>query len=505
MNIYNRKQRWKLVLLILALGIVGVTLWYSNRIASDIRSRERENVELWSRAVKKKAELVMFTEKLFEELGEEERKKADLLGKVYRYLSENDEITEFELATEILRSNATIPVLIANDSGKVLFSSNLEESRDNDRGYLDSLLLVMRRRHQPIHLEEVGQSIYYNDSRLFSQLQITMDDLINTFISETVINAASVPVIMTDSSRTTILTAALGSEILPADTTLIRARLNSMASQNEPIRIELPGQGVRWIFFEDSVVLQRLSLFPLYQLILIAVFLFVAYLIFSTFRKAEQNQVWVGMAKETAHQLGTPLSSLMAWTTLIEEGKATAEMVAEMNKDIQRLVIVSERFSKIGSSPELKLYALDALIKNSIEYLSSRSSKNISMSVEVAPGNYDVMLNEALFGWVIENIVKNAIDAMEGFGKISVAVYEEEDLFYVELTDTGKGIPKSDWNTVFQPGFTTKSRGWGLGLSLAKRIITEYHKGKIYILKSEKGRGTTFRIEMHQAQKSQSS
>jgi len=496
MNIYNRKQRWKLVLLLLALGIVGVTLWYSNHIASEIRARERENVELWSRAVKKKAELVMFTEKLFSELGDEERKKADLLGKVYRYLSENDEMTEFELATEILRSNTTIPVMIADNMGKVLFSSNLDESRLQDDNYLDSLLNAMRLRHKPIRLEEVGQNIYYNDSRLFSQLKLTMDDLINAFISETVINAASVPVIMTDSSQRNILTAALGSDVLPTDTVKIREKLNSMAISNAPIRVELPGQGVRLIFFEDSVVLQRLSLFPMYQLILIAVFLIVSYLIFSTFRKAEQNQVWVGMAKETAHQLGTPLSSLMAWTTLIEEGKATSEMVAEMNKDIQRLVTVSERFSKIGSSPELKLLALDDLVSKAIGYLASRASKNVTISVDVAPGSYMAMLNEALFGWVIENIVKNAVDAMEGMGVITVLVFEDGDKMCVELTDTGKGIQKSDWNTVFQPGFTTKSRGWGLGLSLAKRIITEYHNGNIYISKSERGRGTTFRIEL---------
>lgn len=497
MNIYNRKQRWKLVLLMLALGIVGVTLWYSNHIAAEIRMRERENVELWSRAVKKKAELVMFTERLFSELGEEERKKADLLGKVYRYLSENDEMTEFVLATEILRLNATIPVMIANDTGKVLFSSNLDETRNGDKVYLDSLLNVMRLRHKPIRLEVVGQSIFYDDSRLFTQLQLTMDDLINAFISETVINAASVPVIMTDSSQKNILTAALGSDILPSDTVQIRARLNSMAASNAPIKVELPGQGVRLIFFEDSVVLQRLSLFPLYQLILIAVFLIVSYLIFSTFRKAEQNQVWVGMAKETAHQLGTPLSSLMAWTTLIEEGKASSEMVAEMNKDIQRLVTVSERFSKIGSAPELKLYALDVLVRNSMEYLSSRSSKNVNTLVDVAPGKYKAMLNEALFGWVIENIFKNAIDAMEGVGTISVKVFYEENKICLELSDTGKGIPKSDWSSVFQPGFTTKARGWGLGLSLAKRIITEYHNGSIYIIKSEKGKGTTFRIEIN--------
>jgi len=484
-------------LLILALGIVGVTLWYSNKIAVDIRARERENVELWSRAVKKKAELVMFTERLFDELGEEERKKADLLGKVYRYLSENDEMTEFELATEILRSNATIPVLIANDSGEVLFSSNLDASRSEDELYLDSLLKVMKSRHRPIRLEEVGQSIYYDDSRLFSQLQLTMDDLIHAFISETVINAAAVPVIMTDSSQSNILTAALGTDLIPSDTVFIRNRLKAMAAANPPIRIELPGQGVRLIFFEDSLVLQQLSLFPLYQLILIAVFLIVSYLIFSTFRKAEQNQVWVGMAKETAHQLGTPLSSLMAWTTLIEEGRATPEMVTEMNKDIQRLVTVSERFSKIGSAPELKLYALDHLVKNSIEYLSSRASKNIGMSVTVSDGSFRAMMNEALFGWVIENIVKNAIDAMEGAGRISISVFRENEMLCVELSDTGKGIPKSDWNTVFQPGFTTKSRGWGLGLSLAKRIITEYHGGRLFITSSEKGKGTTFRIELH--------
>lgn len=174
-------------------------------------------------------------------------------------------------------------------------------------------------------------------------------------------------------------------------------------------------------------------------------------------------------------------------------------MVAEMNRDIHRLVTVSERFSKIGSSPELKLLALDDLVSKAIGYLASRASKNVTISLDIAPGSYIAMLNEALFGWVIENIVKNAVDAMDGVGSINVCVLRHEGKLCVELADTGKGIPKSEWNKVFQPGYTTKARGWGLGLSLAKRIITEYHGGSIYIARSEKGRGTCFRIELNAA------
>jgi signal transduction histidine kinase len=345
-------------------------------------------------------------------------------------------------------------------------------------------------------LTQVGQKIYYDDSRLFRQLQTTMNDLINSFISETVINSASVPVVVTDSSQTIILKKGNIDTLAFATPELIASKLNEMKAVNTPIEVVLPGQGKQYIFYEDSEVLQQLQLFPVLQLILIGVFLLSSYLIFSTFRKAEQNQVWVGMAKETAHQLGTPLSSLMAWSALLETQGVDKSSLEELNKDIDRLNTITDRFSKIGSKPELNEVNMTDSIKEMIDYLDSRVSKKVIISVTSENSDITAYINKTLFSWVIENIVKNAIDAMNGEGKLNLNISQENNHVFVDITDTGKGIPKNQWQTVFEPGFTTKKRGWGLGLSLVKRIIKQYHEGRIYVKWSEPGKGTTFRIEV---------
>jgi signal transduction histidine kinase len=226
------------------------------------------------------------------------------------------------------------------------------------------------------------------------------------------------------------------------------------------------------------------------------VFLLSSYLIFSTFRKAEQNQVWVGMAKETAHQLGTPLSSLMAWSALLEAQGVDKNSIEELNKDIDRLNTITDRFSKIGSKPELHEVNMTQTLRDMIDYLDSRVSKKVTINVTADDESLTAHINKPLFSWVIENIVKNAIDAMDGQGKLTLHLLYENNRACIDITDTGKGIPKHQWKTVFEPGFTTKKRGWGLGLSLVKRIITQYHNGRIYVKWSEAGKGTTFRIEL---------
>jgi signal transduction histidine kinase len=345
-------------------------------------------------------------------------------------------------------------------------------------------------------LTQVGQKIYYDDSRLFRQLQTTMNDLINSFISETVINSASVPVVVTDSTQTIILKKGNIDTLAFATAELIASKLSEMKAINKPIEVVLPGQGKQYIFYEDSEVLKLLQLFPVLQLILIGVFLLSSYLIFSTFRKAEQNQVWVGMAKETAHQLGTPLSSLMAWSALLETQGVDKSSLEELNKDIDRLNTITDRFSKIGSKPELHEVNVPVAMKEMIDYLDSRVSKKVVITVTSENPDITAYINKTLFSWVIENIVKNAIDAMDGVGKLNLHIGQENNRVYIDITDTGKGIPKNQWRTVFEPGFTTKKRGWGLGLSLVKRIIKQYHEGRIYVKWSEAGKGTTFRIEV---------
>jgi signal transduction histidine kinase len=325
-----------------------------------------------------------------------------------------------------------------------------------------------------------------------------MNDLINSFISETVINSASVPVMVTDSTQTVILKKGNIDTVALDSPESIKLKLQEMRMVNAPIEVLLPGQGKQYIFYEDSAVLKQLQLFPVLQLILIGVFLLSSYLIFSTFRKAEQNQVWVGMAKETAHQLGTPLSSLMAWSALLEAQGVDKSSLDELNKDIDRLNTITDRFSKIGSVPELKEVNIPETVREMIAYLDSRVSKKVVIRVAAEDETITAHLNKPLFSWVIENIVKNAIDAMDGVGTLKLEILRDNNRVCIDITDSGKGIPKRQWKTVFEPGFTTKKRGWGLGLSLVKRIIKQYHDGRIYVKWSEAGKGTTFRIELRE-------
>jgi signal transduction histidine kinase len=268
-----------------------------------------------------------------------------------------------------------------------------------------------------------------------------------------------------------------------------------MKSQHTPIEINFADNQKNFIYYKDSIILTQLKYYPYFQLLVIALFLLVSYIAFSTSRKAEQNQVWVGMAKETAHQLGTPLSSLIAWLEIIKAKTPDDEFVIELEKDVQRLSTITDRFSKIGSAPALKKENLTTVIENAIGYIRTRSSSKVIFSLENAQ-QYDVEapLNIALFDWVLENIFKNAIDSMSGEGNIHVKITDQQQFAYIDISDTGKGIPKSKYKDVFKPGFTSKSRGWGLGLSLSKRIVEEYHEGQIFVKSSELNKGTTFRI-----------
>jgi two-component system, sporulation sensor kinase D len=250
------------------------------------------------------------------------------------------------------------------------------------------------------------------------------------------------------------------------------------------------------VFYTHSFLLTQLRYYPVAQLLAIGIFLIVAYILFSTARNVEQNQVWVGMSKETAHQLGTPISSLMAWLELLKMQGVEESIINEIQKDVSRLENITERFSKIGSEPKLTMYPLADIINESVDYMKTRSSDKVQFFVnDHCENSCTVSINKNLFEWVLENLFKNSIDAMHGAGIISVDIYENTSRIYVDVSDTGKGISKSHFKTVFNPGFTSKKRGWGLGLSLSKRIIQNYHKGKIFV-KNSSASGTTFRIAL---------
>lgn len=250
------------------------------------------------------------------------------------------------------------------------------------------------------------------------------------------------------------------------------------------------------VCYDESTLLKRLSAWPYWQLGIVMIFVVVAIFALQSSKRAEQNKVWVGLSKETAHQLGTPISSLMAWVEILKENYPDDELIPEMNKDVKRLELIADRFSKIGSLPEPVNASMNDVLTHVTDYMDRRTSKKVEIVRELPEHEVMVKMNASLFEWVIENLCKNAVDAMEGRGKIVLSLYDEDKKVSIEVADNGKGIRKKDIKNVFTPGFTTKKRGWGLGLSLAKRIVEEYHKGRIYVKSSEVGVGTTFRIEM---------
>ena len=263
----------------------------------------------------------------------------------------------------------------------------------------------------------------------------------------------------------------------------------------DPIEINILGDK-QWIYYKDSALLYQLRYYPIYQLGFIGLFMFIAYFMFSASRKSEQNKVWAGMAKETAHQIATPLSSLMAWIELLKGKEGTESMVHEMEKDIKRLETITDRFSKIGSKSELQKVDVVHLIRQSVEYLKSRMPVNTLFTLDFPDKEIIIPINSILLEWVVENLVKNAVDAMKGRGKIKISITEDTNNLILNIADNGDGIDRSILKNIFKPGVTSKKRGWGLGLSLSKRIVEEYHKGSIFVMQSEKGVGTTFCIQL---------
>ena len=307
----------------------------------------------------------------------------------------------------------------------------------------------------------------------------------------------TIPVIVTDENESVI--SWLNIEIGKKDTAqYIADYARRMRANGNSIRIAFDDEDESRYYevcYDESLLLNRLTVYPYIQLAVVVLFVLIAIFALLSFKKTEQNRVWVGLSKETAHQLGTPISSLMAWTELLKD-KYDDDLILEMEKDVNRLEMVAERFSKIGSMPEPVTADMVGVLDGVIDYVEHRSPATVKFVRDFPNPPVNAKVNASLFGWVIENICKNAVDAMGGKGKLTIKLMEEKNHVTIDVTDTGKGIAKNSWRSVFDPGYTTKERGWGLGLSLAKRIVTEYHKGKIFVAHSELGKGTTFRIEL---------
>lgn len=516
MNLYSNKQKWKIVLLLVALITVAASLWVSNSIVQKVSDRERLRAKQWADAIKKKAELIEFTDEAFQQLRGYERRKIKLyLDATKEILKpiEGDFFPDYAFPLSIINENKDIPVVLVDNSFSISGHKNIDfdtadirllypnlSKKEIEKRFEDSLLKLTKLwsvNHPPFRMEVVKgltMTLYYTDTKRTIELERERDSLINAFNNELIFDAKLVPVVLLSKDKDSLIASNLPTS--KTDSAHIKQTVAELEKVNEPIEIDLGGEEKNYLYFDNSNELKQLQSYPYIQFLIIGLFIFIGYLLFSTFRKAEQNQVWAGMAKETAHQLGTPLSSLMAWVQLLEAQNVDPSIVAEMQKDVERLDTVSQRFSKIGSETQLNDSNIITTIQGVMTYLRPRISAKINMDAQFSSDEISVKHNKALMEWVMENILRNAVDAMEAHGSIEVNVKSVPERVHIDITDTGKGLLPKQYKSIFEPGYTTKKRGWGLGLSLVKRIVEEYHRGKVYVLHSEVGKGTTIRISL---------
>jgi signal transduction histidine kinase len=483
------------LLLLSATVIIIIALLYTNTLVKEVAKDERQRVKIWADAIRQKAELVNYSEIFFENIKVEERKKIEIWAEATKRTIAADENEDLTFYSNIIAGNNTIPVVVTDQNDNIITAINVDFNIDSVKKF-DGNLKKEFSKYPPIIINVYGiiNYLYYTDSRLFTELKRFLDDLTESFFNEIVCNSASVPVIVTDSTEHNIVAFGNIDSASMKDTAYIANLMSIMKSQNNPIEVSLRNKGKQYIYYKDSYLITQLRYYPVIFIAIIGVFLLVSYLLFSTARRSEQNQVWVGLAKETAHQLGTPLSSLLAWLEYLKLKNVEEGITDEISKDIKRLELITDRFSKIGSSPVLEKHNLNNAINEVVDYLKIRTSKKVNYTLNLPDEDIVVNLNRPLFEWVIENLCKNAVDAMNGVGTIEIEVTTSDKFVFIDVKDTGKGILRRQFKTVFNPGFTGKKGGWGLGLTLSERIIKNYHKGKIFVKSSVINKGTVFRI-----------
>ena len=483
---------------VIAMLVIAASLWYTNRLVKSIAEQETKQVKMWAAAMEQHAVMMKSTEEFFNKVSEQEQLRVDLLANAYRSVIDISSNENTAIYLDIIRNNISIPLVITDSKDKIIFSSNLPKDQENKKTF-DAEMKRAYSKFPPIKIDPgygTVQWLHYNESLIYTELKAVLEGMINHFMEEITINSVGAPVIITNEDQSQILSFGNLDSLLMQDTAYVAKQLEIMRDENEPLQIDFMNTGKATVFYRTSDLVEQMRYYPLIQLFVFALFLIVAYLLFSYARRSEQNQVWAGMAKETAHQLGTPLSSLMGWIELMKLQDEPFVGTHEMEKDIERLQIVTDRFSKIGSVPVPEPTDIIYLIRDTMDYLQKRFSKKFEFEINLPEGELVMPLIPSLFRWVLENLTKNAIDAMGDKGKITLDLIDDGDHIHLDLSDTGKGIPKSKIKQVFNPGYTSKKRGWGLGLSLAKRIIEDYHKGKIFVKSSVVGEGTTFRITL---------
>jgi signal transduction histidine kinase len=480
---------------VLAVIIITISIYYTNRLVKRFAAQESKQIEMWAEAVQSHAELMNYTKVFFNEVGEQEQKRVQLLAKAYESFLEASPEENTSIYLDIIQSNISIPVVITDNSAKIDLSINLPEHL-KDKTKFDREMMEEFSVYQPIKIDLFGKTkwLYYKESLIFTELKDVLDGLFELFINDVTDNAVGAPVIIIDSTDNSVLAYGNLDSIKMQDKKYVENQIYTMQEECVPIKVNYLDDNKVYIYYRQSDLLLQMRYFPLVQILIFGLFILLAYLMFSYVRRSEQNQVWAGMAKETAHQIGTPLSSLMGWVELLKMEEKPFIGTSEMEIDIDRLKTITERFSKIGSIPTLENTDVVAVVDKTMKYMQHRFSSKFEFDVQLPVREIVIPLNAALFSWVLENLTKNAIDAMSDKGKITVELTEDDGNVFIDISDTGKGLPRSMYKQIFQPGYTSKKRGWGLGLSLAKRIIENYHKGKIFVKNSVVGQGTTFRI-----------
>ncbi len=487
-----RSPRAKWIVLAITVGLSIFALWEINNIATQIRHSEKQKVSLWAQAISQKAQLVSYSDEFFKQVGIDERRKIQMYNDILQSFN-TDQATDmrFSLAYVNYIVDSCKTDLIITDADNII---TVPQEMSGQR--LQGHLLEEFSKNPPFHYKIWGMpmTLYYKESHTYRELRHVLDGFMKSFLSEITNNSVFVPVVITDGT----MQCPLGFGNLDESSIDTREKLSvtlqRMQRENPPIKITLPDSQRAYVFYESTPLLKALNWVPVLYVFILMVLVLISYNLFRTARSMEQNRIWVGMAKETAHQLGTPISSLIAWTDYMEGKTFDEKYSSEIRKDLARLETITHRFSKIGSVPELKEENLCEVVENAISYLKTRSPKTIEFQTGFPEGEVKVPINRYLFEWVIENLCKNAIDAMEGSGIFSIIVSDDSKHIYLDISDTGKGIPTSVQKHIFESGYTTKQRGWGLGLSLARRIINEYHRGKIFLKYSVVGQGTVFRI-----------
>ena len=497
-KLYTNKARWKWALAAIALVLIAASLWYTNRLVKSIAEQETRQVKMWAAAMEQHAVMMQSTEEFFNKVSEQEQLRVDLLANAYRRVIDISTNENTAIYLDIIRNNISIPLVITDTKDNIIFSSNLPPDQEGKKVF-DSEMRRYYSKFPPIKIDPGYGSVqwlHYNESLIYTELKAVLEGMIDHFMEEITLNSVGAPVIITNEDQSEILSFGNLDSLMMQDTNYVKQQLAIMSSENDPLQIEFMNTGKATVFYRTSDLVQQMRYYPMIQMVVFVLFLVIAYLLFSSARRSEQNRVWAGMAKETAHQLGTPLSSLMGWIELLKMQDEPFVGTNEMEKDIERLQIVTDRFSKIGSIPVLEPTNVIYHIHDTMDYLQKRFSKKFEFEINLPEEELVIPLIPSLFRWVLENVTKNAIDAMGDHGKITLDLINDSDHIHIDISDTGKGIPKSKIKQVFNPGYTSKKRGWGMGLSLARRIIEDYHKGKIFVKSSVVGQGTTFRITL---------